>query len=99
MKKRLKFLKQFMRKNLLRYFSAIIFSGISVLFSVLSPMTVSFAIDSVIGSEPMNLPGWLMRMVENYGGREALRGNLWILGLIFLLLQLLAGVFQYLRGR
>lgn len=97
--KRLKVLKQFMRKNLLRYFTAIFFSGIAVLFSVISPMAVSFAIDSVIGSEPMNLPDRLMRMVENYGGREALRENLWILGLIFLSMQLLAGVFQYLRGR
>lgn len=97
--KRLRILKQFMRKNLLRYFTAIAFSGIAVLFSIISPMVISFTVDSVIGSEPINLPGWLMNIVENYGGREALRENLWMLGVIFVLLTLITGVFQYLRGR
>ncbi|HEY8500454.1 MAG TPA: ABC transporter ATP-binding protein [Clostridia bacterium] len=99
MMKRLRILKQFMKKNLLRYFSAIVFSGIAVIFSIISPMVISFTVDSVIGSEPMNLPDWLIKAVESYGGREALKENLWLLGVIFVLLTLITGVFQYLRGR
>ncbi len=97
--KRLKFLKQFMKKNMLRYFSTMIFSGIAVLFSIINPMIISFTVDSVIGTEPIKLPGFLMEMFDNFGGREVLIRKLWILGVVFVLLTLLTGVFQYIKGR
>ncbi len=97
--KRLLFLRQFLKKNLLRYFTAIGFSGIAVLFSILNPMVISFTVDSVIGSEPMKLPDWLLQWVESFGGREALSQKLWIPGLAFVLLTLITGVFQYMKGR
>ena len=49
------------------------FSGIAVVFSIISPMVISFTVDSVIGNEPMDLPGWLMKLVSDFGGRDALR--------------------------
>jgi ATP-binding cassette subfamily B protein len=97
--RRIKILKQFMKKNILRYFTAVIFSGIAVFFSIINPMIISFTVDSVIGTKPMNLPGWLMQLVEQYGGRNALIKKLWVLGLIFIILTLLSGFLQYLRGR
>jgi len=97
--KRLKILLQFTKKNLLRYFLAIIFSGIAVIFSIISPMVISFTVDSVIGDEPMDLPDWLMTRVSDFGGRDALRENIWILGLLFVLLTLLTGIFQYIKNR
>jgi len=97
--KRLKILLQFTRKNLLRYFLAIIFSGIAVVFSIISPMVISFTVDSVIGEEPINLPEWIMMKVLVFGGRDALRENIWILGLLFVILTLLTGIFQYIKNR
>ncbi|NLY19095.1 MAG: ABC transporter ATP-binding protein, partial [Clostridiaceae bacterium] len=98
--KKINIMKQFMGKNILRYFFAILFSGIAVLISVFNPLIVSFTVDSIIiGSEPIKLPGWLMQPVMNFGGKEALAEKLWILGLIYVLLTLMAGLFQYLRGR
>lgn len=92
-------LKQFMKKNMLRYFIAILLSGIAVLISIYNPRVISFTIDSVIGTVPMELPDWIMRLIENIGGREALVEKIWIPGLIFVILTLLTGLFQYLRGR
>lgn len=92
-------MKNFMKGNILKYFAAIIFSGIAVVFSIISPMVISFTVDSVIGDEPMDLPGWLMKMVLDFGGRDALRKNMWVLGLLFVLLTLLTGVFQYVKNR
>lgn len=92
-------MKNFMKGNILKYFAAIIFSGIAVVFSIISPMVISFTVDSVIGDEPMDLPGWLMKMVLDFGGRDALRKNMWLLGLLFVLLTLLTGVFQYVKNR
>lgn len=97
--KRLKILKQFMNKNLLRYGIAILFSGVAVLVSVINPMIISFTVDSVIGTEPINLPQRLVKLIEDYGGREALAPKIWVLGLIFVVLTLISGLFQYLKGR
>lgn len=97
--KRIIILKQFMKKNMLRYVTAVLFSGIAVLVSIITPMIISFTVDSVIGNEPMNLPDWLMQMVERYGGRETLVDKIWVLGLLFVLLTLISGLFQYTRGR
>lgn len=97
--KRLKTLKQFMKKNIFRYLIAILFSGAAVLVSVFSPMLISFTIDSVIGDEPVNLPGWLMKLVTSYGGTEALAPKIWVIGLVYVALTLISGLFQYLKGR
>jgi len=97
--KKLKILLQFIRKDLLRYTAAIVFSGVAVVLSVISPMVISFTVDSVIGDEPMELPGWLMKWVSDFGGRDALRERIWLLGLVFVLLMLFTGIFQYVKNR
>lgn len=97
--RKINLLKQFMEKNMLRYFIAIVFSGIAVLISIFNPLVISFTVDSIIGSELMKMPDWLMRLVAGFGGREALAEKIWILGLIYVLLTLLSGLFQYFKGR
>lgn len=97
--RKLKILMKFIRKNLFLYILAIIFSGVAVVFSIINPMVISFTVDSVIGEEPMDLPGWLMMKVTDFGGRDALRENIWILGLLYVLLTFLTGVFRYLKNR
>lgn len=97
--KKISLMKQFMKKNVLRYVIAILFSGVAVVVSIFNPLIISFTIDSVIGTEPMNLPEWLLRLIIDFGGREALAQKLWIPGLIYILLTILGGLFQYLRGR
>ena len=62
-------------------------------------MVISFTIDSVVGEEPMNLPVWILNLVTNFGGRDALRQNIWILGLVFILLTAITGIFQYIKNR
>jgi len=97
--KKINMMKQFMEKNVLRYIFAILFSGVAVLISIFNPLIISFTVDSIIGSEPIKLPEWLMKTVTDFGGKEVLVDKLWILGLIYVLLTLFAGLFQYLRGR
>ena len=46
--KKPKILKQFMKGNLFKYFTAILFSGVAVIFSIIT-MVISFTIDSVVG--------------------------------------------------
>ena len=65
-------------------------------FDMLSPRIVTFAVDSVIGSGPADLPSWLLRLLEARGGVAALEGHLWPVTLALVLTALLGAVFRYL---
>ena len=68
-----------------------------VAFSFLSPAMVGFNIDSVIGTEPIDLPGPLTAYVENLGGRQWLFDHMTLLAGLFLVIVALSGLFNMLR--
>ncbi|MGM0396276.1 MAG: ABC transporter ATP-binding protein [Bacillota bacterium] len=70
---------------------------ISQLFYAAGPIILSTAIDSIIGSEPVNssLAGGLMNIL---GGRESIRSRLWIIGVLIVINTVLRGIFLYLKG-
>jgi ATP-binding cassette subfamily B protein len=67
----------------------------SVIFSFLTPQIIRFTVDSVIGSEPMELPDFILRAIEAIGGRDALRGNILICSGAIVISALLSGVMNY----
>ncbi|MBC8535347.1 ABC transporter ATP-binding protein [Feifania hominis] len=69
----------------------------AILFSFLTPQIVRVTVDSVIDSEPFALPGFLVRLLEACGGREALRRNLWVLALLSMGCAAFAGLFNFAR--
>ena len=68
-----------------------------VAFSFLSPALVGFIIDSVIGTEPIDLPGPLTAYVENLGGRQWLFDHMTLLAGLFLVIVAFSGLFNMLR--
>lgn len=83
-----------------RYFLyTILATLLAALFAYLSPLVVSFTVDSIVGGKEMNLPGWLQGWIEGVGGREYLAAHLWLPALAVLLVQGLNGVCAYARGR
>ena len=56
-------------------------------------------IDSVLGTHPSTLPEFVLRPIRALGGRQFLVDHLWILGLVLVGLNLINGVFTYLKGR
>lgn len=81
------------------FLGAIISTVMMVLISFATPILLAETIDSVLGSNPSTLPPWLLRPIQEMGGREFLRSHLWILGLVLIALNLINGVFTFCKGR
>ncbi|MDF2532464.1 MAG: transporter [Clostridia bacterium] len=97
--KNLKLLWSFMKGNRLMYFGAIISIGLATLFSFFSPLVIRLTVDSIIGGKEINAPSIVLRMIEAVGGTTILAQNLWICGLLLILLSALNGIFTFLKGK
>ena len=71
---------------------ALVMTALSILLSFLTPKIISYAVDSVIGTEDSYLPAFLARWIISLGGREVLRGHLIWFALAILLSSLLGGL-------
>ena len=99
-KRRIKMVKTFLEGNAARYFGSLGAVIVNVAISFLTPLVLAETIDAVIGqSRDLAIPGILGQWVDQLGGRDFLVRNLWIMGLTMLLLSILGGVFQFLRGK
>lgn len=97
--KSIKLLWNFMKGNRLMYLGAILSIGLATLFSFFSPLIIRFTIDSIIGGKEINAPTIVMRMIDAAGGTSSLAKNLWICGLLLILLSALNGIFTFLKGK
>ncbi|MGN0747347.1 MAG: ABC transporter ATP-binding protein [Aristaeellaceae bacterium] len=88
-----------MRQNLSCYIGAMIATAMIVLIGFLTPILLAETIDSVLGTHPSTLPEFVLRPIRALGGRQFLVDHLWILGLVLVALNLINGVFTYLKGR
>ncbi|MGN1019777.1 MAG: ABC transporter ATP-binding protein [Aristaeellaceae bacterium] len=88
-----------MRQNLSCYIGAMIATAMIVLIGFLTPIVLAETIDSVLGTHPSTLPEFVLRPIRALGGRQFLVDHLWILGLVLVALNLINGVFTYLKGR
>ena len=81
------------------YFLICILSGtILTLCELLIPQIIRVTVDSLIGSAPVDLPGWGLRLVEALGGVDSLRAKMWAVALALAAIGLLSAVFRYLSG-
>lgn len=51
------------------------------------------------GDQPMMVPEWIADLISSIGGKSVLAHNLWICGIVLLLLSLFNGFFMYMRGK
>lgn len=77
------------------YIAAVLLLGIGALFSYVPPLIIRASVDSVIGSEPFSTHPFIGRFFETIG-RETLRNNLWLPGLLLATAGLLQGLAIYL---
>ncbi len=81
----------------IRYFVISIVSALCVTgLDMLSPQLIRTTVDSVLGSNPMRLPGFFMNLIDRMGGVGYLRGHLWLVGGVLVLLALFSVAFRYL---
>ncbi len=97
--KNLKLLLKFMEGNRMIYLGATLSMILATLFTTALPIVMRGIIDSVIGSEPMSLPDWITERIQLAGGRTMLVENLLAVCGVLVILTILQGIFQFLKGK
>lgn len=81
----------------IKYFVISILSALCVTgLDMLSPQIIRTTVDGILGDNELKLPGFLMNWMENIGGVGYLRGHLWLIGGLLVILALFSVAFRYL---
>ena len=86
-------------QNWTHFLWALIATIMMVIIGFLTPLLLSEIVDSILGSEPFTMPDFLMNPINDLGGRDFLRQNLWIPALALILMNVINGVFTFIKGR
>ena len=86
-------------QNWTHFLWALIATIMMVIIGFLTPLLLSEIVDSILGSEPFTMPDFLMKPINALGGRDFLRQNLWIPALALILMNVVNGVFTFIKGR
>lgn len=86
-------------QNWTHFLWALIATIMMVIIGFLTPLLLSEIVDSILGSEPFTMPDFLMNPINDLGGRDFLRHNLWIPALALILMNVVNGVFTFIKGR
>lgn len=78
---------------------ALILTIICAGLALLIPLVFSFVVDTIINQVEPNLPDAILRIYHQAGGRSYFLKNLWIFGVLILLMTALDGALTFLRGK
>lgn len=100
MKKRnYKLFLSLLKENAGHFSGAAVLAVVSVFLGFLTPAVLAEVLDNYLSGLPSRLPGFMSGFVNDLGGREFMRANLWIPGLVLVLISVLNGVCNFLKGR
>ncbi|MBQ9326005.1 MAG: ABC transporter ATP-binding protein [Clostridia bacterium] len=93
-----------MKQLVWEYGGLFLLSGLSTVLIVIlgytTPLLLGETIDCILGGKASSLPDWILGLLRAIGwNRTYLMQHLWILGIALIVLQLLNGIFSYLKGR
>ncbi len=98
-KKQDRLLVRLVTANSWTYLGAVVCTVFSVLINFITPLLFAETIDSILGDKPSSLPSFLKALWAGLGERSYLTQNLWLVGLVLVLLNVINGVFTYCKGR
>lgn len=99
MKKAFRALLALVRENWALYLSAIFATAITVMVGFAIPLVLSETVDVVLADLPSSLPAWIKAPFSALGGRALIRQHYWAVALGVVLLNLVSGVFSYIKER
>lgn len=86
---------RFLKGNLHMFVMVLVFSMLNTVFNSLTPQIVRLSVDSIIGGEPYNLPGWLITALN----LEELKGSGWqvllMAGAAIMVTAIVSGICNY----
>lgn len=68
-----------------------------LLLSFVTPLVMSVTIDSVLDTKPLNSPWYFTWIIDLWGGIDYIRGHIWIMALLMVLMAALSGIFSVTR--
>lgn len=74
---------------------ALLCSILNTVFSSITPQIIKITVDSVIGDREFQLPAQLVQMLNQFGGRDYLRGHLYWIAALVLVIAVLSGLSNY----
>lgn len=98
-KKNIGYLWKYILKNKGLVLVAVCCTLVVVLLSLITPLIISFTVDSVLDDKPLTAPVVIAQWFDNAGIRSVLTYNMWICGLAIVAVMLVQGLFMFLRGR
>ncbi len=87
------------RSNWKHFLVSLVSTVLIVIIGFVTPLLLAEIIDSVLDTKPFTFPDFIMQPIEQLGGREFLRQHLWLLGLALVALNVINGVFTFIKGR
>ncbi|MCD6323282.1 MAG: ABC transporter ATP-binding protein [Clostridiales bacterium] len=93
--KKLKLLLSFMKGTLASYVTAIFLIFASTAVALINPLVIKVTVDSILGDTPPDLPGFLLDWFKGMGGKSYFLQNLWVAGLILVILSIVNGIMSY----
>lgn len=97
--KKLHMLWQLLRGSRMKYILAIVAVAVATLFTYLTPLALRYTIDTVIGKKAVTMPLSQIPSLQNSDWIALMRRELWIPGLVMVLLTIVASLATYLKGR
>ncbi len=97
--KSIKLALKYMETKKIKYLMAFISVGMAAILMLINPLIIKITIDSIIGDEPLNIPGPIIKIFGDYLINDNLVNQLWLPALLILLITVLRGVFLYLKGK
>ncbi len=95
---KLKSLWAFMENNRMKYVASMLLMGLSVGFSLMVPVIIQVLVDTFIGQiDPEHF--LVASMVQRMGGTEWLRSNLWVGGVMIIIVTIIYGVLMFFANR
>lgn len=88
-----------MQGNRLIYIGAAVSILFATFFTTAIPIAMRTIIDSVIGNEPIDLPSWILGIIDNLGGKTVLVQNLLGVCLVIVILTTGQGLFLFFKGK
>ncbi len=79
-----------------RYFVvSVIFATLVSLLDLVNPKIISFAVDSVLNQQVIELPGFVQNLVDSVGGIGYLRTHLWVIGIAIVSVALVGAMCRF----
>lgn len=87
--------REFLQGNLHYFVISIAASLVMTGLDMISPQLIRMTVDSIIGTEAMQLPSFAAHILEQWGGIGFLRNNLWVIGLMIIVIAIFTALFRY----